>query len=351
MILTVLTTITTTPIMRAKSNNLNSYKMEKVSFEDAKLYLDAFNQYIKIPSEYNFSSVNKVKVDGLAAYLFRFEKSENFNSAEHYSFIISEKDKQILGFTMMDKKYANANSISKKETEKTAKDFLLKLDPSLAKNLKNIWIEKHDEEIVINGKKTIVSGMKYKCYRASNNDYAWVIVGSNNSIITFERNIKWDNNKYERITEKWLHDNWLTQNGLNISLEKQALRKIVEETFANGALNQLNVEQMPRGFHPDFAILIPKENNLFRLPLTDWMKVVKAYKDSPEKRKSGIRDLEYTIEIMDITENTASVKTEFFRDKKRIITDYLSYIKFPDGWKAVAKVSSEHIPNPLQLNL
>lgn len=88
-------------------------------------------------------------------------------------------------------------------------------------------------------------------------------------------------------------------------------------------MNKLNVEKIPRGFHQDFTILIAKENNLFRLPLRDWMKVVEEYKSNPEKVKSGIRNLDYTVEVLEITGNTAVVNTQFFRDKKLIITDYL----------------------------
>jgi len=328
---------------------------QTVSLKDAQSYLDEFKKHIEIPQDYKFQTASKVNVDNTPAYLFRFEKSSNNGlKGEHYSFVISEKDKQILGFTNMDKKYSNTKMLLKPEAEKIAKDFLLKLDKSLANALQNLWIETHDEEIYVNEKKTTIAGMKYKCFRASQNDYAWVIVGFDGSVITFERNIKWNNDEHKRITEKWLHDNWLVENNLdflNTSTDEQTLRKLVEETFANGALNKLNLEEMPRGFHPDFSILIAKENNLFRLPLRNWMKVVEEYKSNPEKVSSGIRNLDYTIDILGITENTAVVKTQFFRDKKLIITDYLSYIKYPDGWKAVAKISNEHIVNPLQLNL
>lgn len=185
---------------------------QKVSFEEAKPYLTAFEKFIEIPRVYNFQSVKKVKADNVPAYLFRFEKQENKGlGGECFSFIISE-DKQILGFTNMDKKYSNFKMLPKSETEKIAKDFLLKLDNALANSLKNLWIERHDEEINVNGEKTVLAGMKYKCYRASQNDYAWVIVGFDGSVITFERNIKWNNNEQKRITEKWLHDNWISEN-------------------------------------------------------------------------------------------------------------------------------------------
>lgn len=331
--------------------NAQKTDLKTVSLDETQIYLDEFEKFFEIPNDYQFYSVSKVKADNVSAYLFRFEKQKNNGlGGEYFSFLISE-DKQILGFTNMDKKYSNINMLSKSETEKIAQEFLLKIDKSLANDLKNLWIERHDEEISINGIKTVVAGMKYKCYRASQNDYAWVIVGFDGSVITFERNIKWNNSEHKRITEKWLHDNWLIENSLNLPTEEQILKKLVEETFANGALNKLNVEEMPRGFHLDFAILIAKENNLFRLPLSDWMEVVEEYKKNPEKVKSGIRNLDYTIEVLEITGNTAVVKTQFFRDKELIITDYLSYIKYPHGWKAVAKVSNEHIVNPLQLSL
>lgn len=133
--------------------------------------------------------------------------------------------------------------------------------------------------------------------------------------------------------------------------EKEQLKKLVEETFCNAALNKLNVEQMTQGFHPDFAILIAQGNKLFRLPLVDWMQVIRDYKDNPDLLKSDIRNLEYTIDVMEITGKTAVVKTQFFRNGELVITDYLSFIKYQDGWKAVAKISNEHIPNPLHLNL
>lgn len=167
--------------------------------------------------------------------------------------------------------------------------------------------------------------------------------------MTFERNIKWNTIAQKRITEKWLHDNWLAENNLNIPTEEQTLKDLVEETFANGALNKLNAEAMRKGFHPDFAILIPKDDELNRLYLKDWITVVEQYKNSEEEVNSGVRNLEYTIEVLEITGKTAVVKIQFFRNKEIVITDYLSYIKYPDGWKAVGKISHEHIPNPLNL--
>lgn len=134
------------------------------------------------------------------------------------------------------------------------------------------------------------------------------------------------------------------------TLDREVLRMLVKETFINGALNSMNVDSMAQGFHPEFAILVAKGSALQRLFLSDWIAMVKAYKKDPIKMSSGIRCLEYTINIMDITGNTAIVKTQFYRENKLIITDYLSYIRYDEGWKAVSKISNDHVSNPLLLD-
>lgn len=183
---------------------------QSVTLNEVKPFLEVFLNKVEIPNLYDFHSVKKVKVDNVSAYLFRYQKNKKDKlNGEHFSFVVSEKDKQILGFTNMDKKYSNQSMISKEKTKEIATDFFEKLSSELAESLENMWIEQHDEEIIVNGKKTIISGMKYKCYRSSDADYAWVIVGFDGSIITFERNIFWDNKAHKRISEKWLHDSWL----------------------------------------------------------------------------------------------------------------------------------------------
>lgn len=202
----ILLLITTVFIMHTKLIS------QQISFNDMKPYIEVFQEKLSIPNGYHFHSVKKVMADKVSAYLFRYQKNgEQLISEEHFSFIISEKEKQILGFTYMDTKYATQKMISKEQTKAIAIEFLVKVDSTLAINVRNLWIAQHDEKIVVNGKPLTISGMKYKCHREIKDDYAWVIVGFDGSIITFERNIKWNYRDKIRITEKWLHDSWISE--------------------------------------------------------------------------------------------------------------------------------------------
>ena len=175
-------------------------------------YLAFFQDGIAIPENYHLQQAKKVVVNYRDAVLFRYEKDKNNGSTgEHFSFVISEEPLAILGFTFMDRRYSNTNLPTGTETKKVARDFLKKIDAGLNQELENLWIKRHDESVSLAGGRSVIAGMKYKCYRSSHDDYAWVIVGFDGSIVTYERDIKWNTKEQKRITEKWLHDSWLNE--------------------------------------------------------------------------------------------------------------------------------------------
>lgn len=178
--------------------------------------LDTVLEKLSIPEGYELRNALMVKQNSNDVYVFRYEKSSGENNGlggEHFSFVVDKNSHKIFGFTWMDQSFSTGELPSKEETRDAAKAFLDKVEPGLFEKLDNLWIDKHDETITVkNGKssKTVtVSGMKYKCYLRDQDEYAWVIVGPGGMIITFEQGIIWDNG---RVTEKWLHDEWLKNN-------------------------------------------------------------------------------------------------------------------------------------------
>lgn len=170
-------------------------------------------QHLEIPEGYTLKNVQSQKQNSSEVWVFRYEKvlgENNGLGGEHFSFVVDKRKNRILGFTWMDQSLSTGLLPSKEETETAARTFLDKVEPGLFEKLENLWIDRHDETITVKNSKrqseTItVSGMKYKCYLKEQDDYAWVIIGSNRKIITFEQGIVWNNG---RVTEKWLHDSW-----------------------------------------------------------------------------------------------------------------------------------------------
>jgi hypothetical protein len=126
----------------------------------------------------------------------------------------------------------------------------------------------------------------------------------------------------------------------NSGSEKE-VEKVVHESYFNGAFNRLNTEAMRKGFHPDFAIFSAKGNEISKYPIDTWIKGIEKNKLSADFDPSRSK-MDCKIISTDVTEGCAAVKVEISKDGKKIFTDYLSLLKFDEGWKIVAKVYHRH---------
>jgi len=123
--------------------------------------------------------------------------------------------------------------------------------------------------------------------------------------------------------------------------DKDQIKKVIEEGYVHGAFNELNPEAMRKTFHEDFAIFSPKGNEISKYPIDTWAKGVEKRKSSDEFDPSKNK-WDHKFATIDITGNAAAVKIELSKDGKHVYTDYLSLLKFDDGWRIVAKVYYQH---------
>jgi hypothetical protein len=189
-------------------------KIEK-GLKDNEL-INAWESVLKIlttPEGYVLKKANIQKQGSSLVCLFRCEKENGENDGlggEHLSFVVNKENYTLMGMTWMDQRFSKGEQLpSEKRTEELAKSFLNWTQPGLFDRLENHWIRPHDEVITVNNEKITVTGMKYKCYLPDEDTWAWVIVGPDEKIMTFEQGIKWEGG---RVTERWLHDEWLKNN-------------------------------------------------------------------------------------------------------------------------------------------
>ncbi|MBN2072145.1 MAG: nuclear transport factor 2 family protein [Candidatus Krumholzibacteriota bacterium] len=119
------------------------------------------------------------------------------------------------------------------------------------------------------------------------------------------------------------------------------VRKVIESSYFNGAFNDQDTATMRNGFHPDFAIFSADGNKINRYPIDTWIAGIEKRKSDPSFDRTKVR-MDCKIVALDVTGGCASAKIEASRDGKLIYTDYLSLLKFEDGWKIVAKVYHGH---------
>jgi len=171
----------------------------------------------KIPSDYVKVYARQVTVDGEQATLTRFEREDGYNSGlggEHFSVVVS-KNGQLKGFTHFGLAYSSGILPSRERAQEIALNFLHESAPDLLLRMKIHWINPHDEVfcVVRNGRteRIVLTGMKVKVKNTGDGRWFWVIVGQNERVMVFERDIVWITFPGHRQTEKWLHDQWITE--------------------------------------------------------------------------------------------------------------------------------------------
>jgi hypothetical protein len=123
--------------------------------------------------------------------------------------------------------------------------------------------------------------------------------------------------------------------------DKTDIETIIKASYFNGAFNDLDTQTMRQGFHPEFAIFSADGEDLSRYPIDAWIKGIEKRKQDP-KYDSSKAKMDCKIVSLDVTGGAAAAKIEISKDGKLVYTDYLSLLKFADGWKIAAKVYQAH---------
>lgn len=170
-------------------------------------------------SDYQEVSRRRVLVDGEPAELRRHERQDGRNTGlhgEHLSMVVAA-DGALKGFVHLSLTRAGQPLPSRARTETIARDFLQRQAPDLLPGMEISWIEPHDETLRIQregrSQAVVLTGMKLKARNMADGRWFWVIVGGDEQVMIFERDIVWITFPGHRQTEKWLHDSWLERNG------------------------------------------------------------------------------------------------------------------------------------------
>ncbi len=120
------------------------------------------------------------------------------------------------------------------------------------------------------------------------------------------------------------------------------VKALIEKAYLNGAFNRLDTDAMRKGFHPGFKIHGVKNGELATYPIDEWIKNIEEMKKAedfdPAKHKWT-----YRFVSIDVTGQAAAAKIELRKDNQLVFTDYLSLLKFKDGWKITDKVYHRHV--------
>jgi len=127
----------------------------------------------------------------------------------------------------------------------------------------------------------------------------------------------------------------------NEKAEDEALiKQVIQSAYVDGLCNNADEEAVQNGFHPGFELCYAGRGNaMWKLPIYNWIGIAKEGKAT--KHKYSFQDEFTTVKFLyvDVEGNIAVSKFEFYEGETLKYIDFLSLIRFEDGWKIVSKIS------------
>lgn len=128
-----------------------------------------------------------------------------------------------------------------------------------------------------------------------------------------------------------------TQNQANA--EKEEIKRVIQDALVDGYLNYYDIEEMKKGIHSEFRIMELRNNELSKRDfdaLLDYARKVKPSRPEGRRVKVTVKFL-----MVDVIGSIGCAKVEFYVGPTLHGTDFITLMKFEDGWKMVGSVAYE----------
>jgi len=124
----------------------------------------------------------------------------------------------------------------------------------------------------------------------------------------------------------------------DVQKEKEIIKEVIQSAYVDGLCNNADVEAVNRGFHPGFTLLgVGKGNTMWENPIYNWIEYAKEGKEKGLQYSFKNELTTIKFQFIDIAGTAAVAKIDFFEGDDLKFIDYLSLLKFEDGWKIVSK--------------
>lgn len=120
--------------------------------------------------------------------------------------------------------------------------------------------------------------------------------------------------------------------------ETELIKEVIQSAYVDGLCNNADVEAIKNGFHPEFTLLsIRRDNVLGKTRIDDWTEYAKKGEERGLKYsfQNELTSIKY--QFIDVSGTAAVAKIDFYEGGVLKFVDYISLLKFEDGWKIVSK--------------
>jgi hypothetical protein len=119
-------------------------------------------------------------------------------------------------------------------------------------------------------------------------------------------------------------------------MERMAIQQVIEQAYVQGIHGTQDEATVRSGFHPDFRMLVLRDDAMEGVSVGDWLGRIEGMKaDNPALWSAETR---HTVRLIDVAGDAAVAKLDVYKGAAHFSTDYMLLYKFKDGWRIVSKV-------------
>ncbi len=122
--------------------------------------------------------------------------------------------------------------------------------------------------------------------------------------------------------------------------EQEKVKEVITKSYVEGIHNLGSLDDVTKGFHPNFEMLINRDGELTKYPISAWIERMKKSRAANPNQIAERTDVNFI--TIDVTGNAATAKFELIKGGKVIYTDYMFLYKFGEDWKIVSKIFYRH---------
>jgi len=120
--------------------------------------------------------------------------------------------------------------------------------------------------------------------------------------------------------------------------DEDAIRQVIEKAYIEGVHTTQDAATIRSGFHPEFLMLVLKDNAVEKVTVDNWLERVHRLKAANPGLWSDPTRCEYR--ALEIAGYTAMVELDVYKGDVHFSTDFMLLYRFADGWRIVSKTFS-----------
>ena len=132
------------------------------------------------------------------------------------------------------------------------------------------------------------------------------------------------------------------ENEYDLDSDRKAIESLIDDAYIGGHLTGHDPKALRKGFHERFRMIVWHNGELDIRDREAWIGRVMSH---PAPTPEAAASWRWQIPVIELAGDAGLAQIEVYKRDHHIFTDFLTFYRFPEGWRAVGKIFN-YAPEP-----